>query len=314
MPLSPTAAMLSLFARPVFTAFLLLGTTGFAAEDAIDAPAVATYRRNISEVRITFFATDARNRPVEKITREDFAVVDSGIVVRDFRSLMKSDETKLDVVALIDTSESVAARFPSTINASLQSVLPNQRATVDNFSVISFGGSQPALVCAYDCRTSAGRKLVGMKPGGATPLYDALVDGANLIQQRRIPGVRPVLILFSDGNDTISRHSSRDALEAIIASGAILYAIDLNPPTDGASASAYLQQLADASGGRYFPPRDGSVHALEAALEDLRSSYVVTYSLPSHATGLHSLRILPKHDLNLRFHSRSSYDCESSVQ
>jgi hypothetical protein len=65
--------------------------------------------------------------------------------------------------------------------------------------------------------------------------------------------------------------------------------------------------MADATGGRSFSAQDDVTDVLEAALADLRASYVVTYALPSHAAGFHSLRILPKHNLNLRFHCRRGY-------
>jgi VWFA-related protein len=304
--------MLSLFSSR-FCIVCLLASYSFAAGSPANDSSETVYHSGVSEVRITFFATDGNNRPVEKISVEDFAVVDSGVVVRNFRSLTKSDETTLDVVALVDVSESVAARFRSTVDDLLQLISQKQLAADDHLSVISFGGPQPALLCSRDCRSSAAQKLAAIKPAGATPLFDALVAGIDLINQHKAPGVRPVLVLFSDGDDTISRHTSGDALNAMISSGVVLYAIDLNNPRD-AQSSIFLERLADTTGGRYFSIRDGSVHVLEAALEDLRASYVVTYPLPTTTIGLHSLRILPKHDLTLRFHSRTSYDCEASAQ
>ena len=46
---------------------------------------------------------------------------------------------------------------------------------------------------------------------------------------------------------------------------------------------------------------------LNAVLDDLRASYVVTYALPSHQAGFHSLRLLPTHNLNLTFRNRKGY-------
>ena len=54
----------------------------------------------------------------------------------------------------------------------------------------------------------------------------------------------------------------------------------------------------------------GAASLLNAVLEDLRASYVVTYDLPSHQAGFHALRLLPTHNLNLTFHSRSGYNYE----
>jgi hypothetical protein len=69
----------------------------------------------------------------------------------------------------------------------------------------------------------------------------------------------------------------------------------------------FLRRVSEATGGRYFSLRDGAATVLNAVLEDLRASYVVTYALPSHQDGFHSLRLLPTHNLNLTFHSRNGY-------
>jgi len=282
------------------------------AGDANDI-ATTTYRTSVSEVRITFFATDQNNRPVYKISKDDFAIVDNGIVVRDFRSLARSDETTLEVVALVDASESVAPQFEGTVKQVLQVVAQRQLADDDNLSVILFGGLRPMVFCSRSCRDAeAEQRLLAVKAAGATPLFDALAQGASLISSRQTSGVRPLLILFSDGDDTISRSSAREALEAVISSGALLYTIDLNK-TGASTGSAALQRMAEATGGRYFSIGEGVANALHTALEDLRSSYVVTYKLPSRAIGFHSLRILPKHDLNLRFHCRNGYYYEPGV-
>jgi len=301
----PIAAMLSHRRKWLFPLlFLILPHSAFAG-NAIDIPA-ATYRTTVSEVRVTFFVTDDKNRPVGKIEQDDFAVVDNGMVIRDFRSLMRSDETALDVVALVDASESVAPRFQATVNDVLELVSQRQSAPDDAISVMSFSGLQATLLCSDNCRsTGAGQRLLAAKAEGATPLFDALAYSADFMAQRRAPGVRPLLILLSDGDDTISKISSRDAVEAVIASGANVYAIDRsgNAPHGGIG----LQRIAEATGGRYFPAEAHAAEVLRTAQEDLRASYIVTYQLPSHAVGFHSLRILPKHNLNLQFHCRSGY-------
>jgi len=303
----PVAAMLSHRHKWLFPLlFLLLPHPAFAGN--ADIPPAATYRTTVSEVRVTFFATDDKNRPVDKIEKDDFAVVDNGMVIRDFRSLMRSDETALDVVALVDASESVAPRFQTTVNDVLGLVSQRQSAADDSISVMSFSGLQATLLCSDNCRsTGAGQRLLAAKAEGATPLFDALAYSADFMAQRRAPGVRPVLILLSDGDDTISKISSRDAVEAVIASGANVYAVDMNRSGNAPHGGIGLQRIAETTGGRYFPPEAHAAEVLRAAQEDLRASYIVTYHLPSHTVGFHSLRILPKHNLSLQFHCRSGY-------
>ncbi len=160
-------------------------------------------------------------------------------------------------------------------------------------------------------------RLQAVNSGGATPLFDALIFGADFISRQRRAGARPVLILFSDGNDNVSRHSAREALDAVLAEGALIYSVDIGTPENEPGG----QHVPAASIGRYrralffsarFSQREGAATLLNAVLEDLRASYVVTYDPPSHQAGFHSLRLLPTHNLNLTFHSRNGYYREPS--
>jgi len=294
-----------------------------AGEDTNDASSVPTYRSNVSEVRVTFFATDENNHSRATLARSDFAVVDSEYVIRNFRSFTRSDETSLDAVVLVDVSESVAPRLRVALKDVLQLVAREQSISDDNFSVLSFGGTPgsmgPAILCSGGCDFSdTASRLQAVKSGGATPLFDALIFGADFLSRHRRAGARPVLILFSDGNDTISLHSVHEALDAVLAEGALIYSVDIGTPEKPSAGSMFLRQASDATGGRYFParfsPHEDAATLLNAVLEDLRASYVVTYDPPSHLAGFHSLRLLPTHNLNLTFHSRNGYYREPSVR
>jgi len=297
----------------------------FFAAAADDSP-TATYHTNTSEVRVAFFATDENNHALATLTTSDFAVVDNERVVRNFRSFTHSDETSLDVVVLVDLSESVAPRVRVAISDVLQLVAREQSIPDDNLAVLSFGGAsggnsggglRPAILCSSSCRASdSASKLLAVKSGGTTPLFDALVFAADFISHHRRAAVRPVMILFSDGDDTISMHSPREALQAVQDEGALIYSVDMGK--DQTSGTTFLRRVSEATGGRYFSLRsshqDGAATVLNAVLEDLRASYVVTYDLPSYQAGFHSLRLLPTHNLNLTFHSRNGYDYEPSCQ
>jgi len=312
---------------------LLVLAYASAADDTNRPSDLPTYRSTVSEVRVTFFATDDDNHALATLTMSDFAVVDNELVVRSFRSFTHSDETSLNVVALVDLSESVAPRFQVAMSAVAQLVAREQSMPDDNIAVLSFGGTsggtsiglRPAILCSSGCRAAdSASKLLAVKSGGTTPLFDALIFAADFIAHHRRAAARPVLILFSDGDDTISLHSARDALQAVLDAGALIYSVDMQTSPNRTwyqrSGSAFLRKVSEATGGRYFSlsssPRasqqDGAATVLNAALEDLRASYVVAYDLPGHQDGFHSLRILPAHNLNLTFHSRTGYLYERS--
>ena len=313
--------------RSVLLALLAL-TALAAAESPQDSADLPTYRSTASEVRVTFFATDENNHVLETLTKADFAVVDGETVVRNFRSFARSEETALDLVVLVDLSASVAPRFRVAIGDVLQLVAREQPTSDDRIAVLSFGGTQdyggafrqassirPVVLCSGGCHASDSMaKLQAAKSGGLTPLFDALIFAADFIAQHRRAGVKPVLILFSDGNDTISVHSASEALRAAQGAGTMIYAVDLGSSLT--SGGKFLQRVADGTGGRYFYPRfsgnQGAAALLNTVFEDLRASYVVTYDLPSHQAGFHALRLLPTHNLNLTFHSRGGYNYEPS--
>ena len=281
----------------------------FHASSTSDDP-LTTYRTGTSEVRISFFATDERDHPVQNLTKDDFAIVDGDMVIRDFRSLLRASHTALDLVLLVDDSESVAPRFPQLQQNILKVISSDSLSAKDRVSVVTFSGMRPAVLCAHDCTAPATRqRLLAAKAEGSTPLFDAVNYTAHLMTSQRETVARQVIILFSDGHDTISMASYRDALQAMIASGALLYTVHVDPSHDPFSpGSRALKQMAESTGGRGFELSDHAVDLLDAVLADLRASYIVTYQLPNRNAGFHSLRILPKHNLNLHFHCRKGYN------
>ena len=275
----------------------------FARSNNNEAPS-ATYRTGSSEVRLTFYATDEQNRLVHPIAQNDFAVVDGDMVIRDFRSLLPSQETTLDILILVDASESVESHFDAVKQQVRKLVSQDQPG--DRLTIVTFSGLQPTTLCAQDCADSVKTaNLSALRPAGATPLFDSLKASSRYFASRQDPSVRQILILFSDGNDTISAASSRDALNAINASGAVLYAVDLEGR--GSRNSFTLKEMAEATGGRSLSKQEGADNVFQTILADLHASYVVTYAPPNRAAGFHSLRILPTHNLNLRFHCRRGY-------
>jgi VWFA-related protein len=280
----------------------------FFASDTSDTPP-PTFRAGTSEVRISFFATDENNRPVEKLTADDFAIVDSENVIRNFRSLNRSQETALNLVILMDASESVGPHF-SRIQANVSRLAKEEQTAfpTQHVAIVTFSGLKPVLLCDGNCSLPMIQSQVSRMPsGGVTPLFDALVFASKLLARNTPAEVRPILILFSDGNDTVSMRSARDATDAAMSSGASLYAVGLSEPGRLTSGLPLIEAMAEATGGRFLAQQDNTTNVLETILADLRASYVVTYQLPNRVPGYHSLRLLPKHNLNLRFHSRRGY-------
>lgn len=269
---------------------------------------ILTFRSSVNEVRLVFFAKDDRNHPIPELKKDDFAVVDDERVIRDFRSFDRSSMMKLDIVVVIDSSESVLPQFKREMGQVLQLISHGPWSEGDSVSVVSFSGMQARVICEKVCDGAlSGDHTKYWATGGATPLFDAIELSTKLIEKHRRPDVWPVLVIFSDGDDTISNASFKDALHSLRSVEAQVYAIDLGRPNQPTNGTAALQNLAYESGGRWIRIGDGASTVFNGVIEDLRSAHVVTYKLPESASEFHEVRILPTHNLKLQFRCRRGY-------
>jgi VWFA-related protein len=302
---------------PLFLVTIICARSPVFCQSTLDRPeesSTLTYHSKVSEVRLVFFAKDEHNRSVEELQQSDFAVVDDESVIRDFRSFTRADLIKLDLIVLIDSSESVGPHFEEEI-ADVQHMISQWPWNPsDHLSVLSFSGIEAHLVCAGNCHNSfTADRLASLPRGGATPLFDALDVAANLLMQRRQPDVWPVIILFSDGDDTISKASLNQVSAKILASEAQIYAVDLGNPGRPSNGTATLQRLAEDSGGRHLQISEGAVAIINHAIDDLHSARIVTYLPPASASGFHSTRVLPTRNLKLHFRTRRGYYYHSNI-
>jgi VWFA-related protein len=271
-------------------------------------PAELTLRSSVAEVRMTFSTTDQNNRVIATLQPRDFAIVDQNLVVREFRSFTRSEYTRMDVAVLVDASGSATSQFQQEMATALQVVAPSDGLPDEALSLISFRDLKSTVVCDGNCRSlTAAQAFPKIASGGQTPLYDSIVFGARLLARRNDPHTRKILLLFSDGADTISLKSLTDALNSALDSDVAIYSIDISPAPHVHPGTLVLRNLSFYTGGRYLPVEAGPAKILDAVLEDFHAAYTVSYRLPNHASGFHLVRILPTHDLGLQFHCRRGY-------
>ena len=290
----------------LFLTVLASGVSGFA-QTAPD-PAEITFHSNAAEVRVTFSTTDQNNRVIATVQPSDFAIVDQDLVVRDFRSFTRSEYTRMDVAVLVDASGSITGQFRQELAHVVELIAQSEGVPDEAFSVVSFRDLKPALVCDGNCRSmNASGNFPSLASGGQTPLYDSIVFASRMLGGRSDLHTRKVLILFSDGADTISLKSFSDAIDSTLANDVAIYTVDISDAPHVHPGTLVLRSLAASTGGRYFTVESGSAKVLDAILEDFHAAYTVAYKLPSHAAGFHQLRILPTHNLSLQFHCRRGY-------
>lgn len=295
-------------ARRIWPTFLLVVFLAGALPAVSGDQPDLTYRTGTSEVRLTFSATDQNDHGVATLQANDFAVVDTGFIVRDFQSFTRSECSKLEIAVLIDSSESMSAHVRKEIADTLGLLAQTSGVPEENISLISFRSSKPIELCSGNCRTSRIEDALPVTKGaGLTPLYDSIVFASERLSEHADPQTQKALILFSDGQDTISLKSLRDALDSTVIHNVQIYSIDMNDSAGYEPGRQVLRAFAAASGGRFFQMKDGSARALNTILEGYRASYAVSYHLPTHTRGFHSVQVLPTHNIHLQFRSRSGY-------
>jgi VWFA-related protein len=266
-----------------------------------------SFQSEVNEVRLAFVATDQHNRDVATLTPADIAVVDDGVVIRRFRSLNRYPQLNLEALLLIDASQSLARQFSREIAEATQLIREARWGPDDALSIMSFGGLEPSLVCLRNCRDLPPAAWISkIHTQGQTPLFDAVVQGVEFVAKDRGSNCRPVLIILSDGDDTISKHSFADAVVSAIRAEVPIYTLHTGGLKNIAGGNV-LRELAALTGGFSFSRTPGASSDLASVVEDLRNAYVLTYDLPSHAEGLHSVSVLPTTNSKLRIRSRRAY-------
>lgn len=147
-------------------------------------------------------------------------------------------------------------------------------------------------------------------PRGRTALHDAVARGLAYVNDGTHQS--KALVMVSDGGDNASTTTFAEVLRLTQASNTVIYAIGLVDPADPEANPKRLRQLADASGGEAFFPRNGAdVSAvLQRIARDIRSAYTIGY-VPTNAgadTRLRRIRVTAQAgSRNLRVRARQGY-------
>ena len=242
------------------------------------------FRKTVSEVRVTLIATDSTGRPVSNLSPADLQVLDNGLPVSNFQ-LRAASNLPLQLGIVIDVSESTRASWATTRDAT-SNFLRQLLQPSDQVFVMAFDGSlqsQVALTAGYQLDQA----LPAARRGGQTALYDALYAACRY-QQRDDPQEprRSALVLLSDGDDNLSRHDLRQAVDQALASGIAIYTISTHDPRLHPQGDAVLHSMAIATGGIDFVVNgnDGLGLALEIINRELRSPYLIYYHPPDPAS------------------------------
>lgn len=213
---------------------------------------------------------------IRRLSRSDFRVFEDGR--EQPISLFSLEETPFAAAILLDTSGSMegrvtlaraaAIRFLDGLREEDVAAIYHFDSKVEQLQEFSPGRDLPPL--AY-----------GLGAKGMTRLHDAVLRAASDLGER--PEKRRAIVVLSDGADTQSSASSGKALDAALASNAVIYTVNMADPRSGGAqalgAAGTLKHFADRSGGRYIPTPGGKAlaEAFQEIVEELSNQYTIGY-------------------------------------
>ena len=266
-----------------------------------------TFRSGSRVVPSYVTVTDANNRLVTDLTRDDFELLDNG---RPQEITIFDNEVRpFTVVVMLDTSVSMTHRLKDLYAGAEQfllRLLPHDKATVGAFNdkiefTSAFTSDRNSLI--------AGLKHLDF--GNQTRLYDAV--HASLDQFDKIDG-RKVILLFTDGADFGSRQGSGKALERARDAEIMIYGIGLETEFfNGQSVvrskpDSILNRFATETGGGFFDlKKDADLGAsFSRVAQELRSQYLIGFSPAALDGKVQRLEVRVK-KAGLKTRSRRSY-------
>jgi VWFA-related protein len=269
-----------------------------------------TFRVGVEAVRVDVLAIDG-SRPIGGLTAGDFELRDSGVVQQIVSAAF--EDAPLSVMLALDTSRSVQgtplAHLKDAAAAAVALLAPRDRGALLTFSSeldlrADWSADHHLLAAAIADATAA----------GATSLHDAAY--AALTLRDTDPG-RTLVLLFSDGQDTMSWLPGQTVIGIAQRTDAVVYGIGLRtvetpdvpgfrvdfrsglqPDIPNVPAAVLMQSfltaLAAETGGKYLEA-EGAQQLRETFVQvitEFRSRYVLTY-VPRgvESTGWHPIEV-----------------------
>ena len=185
----------------------------------------------------------------------------------------------LSIVLAIDTSLSTKKDLPLELSSAKKFAHAILRP-VDALSLYQFSETVEEITSFTPDLKRIDRGIERVHQGAATALYDALYLGSQALESRE---GRKVLLVITDGGDTVSKTDYKEAVRAAQVAEAIVYSIIIVPIEASAGRDTggehALIQLSQDTGGKYFYA--SSVPQLDAAFkeisEELRTQYLLAY-------------------------------------
>ena len=243
-----------------------------------DDQSASTFKVNVKLVNVFATVVDQTGAPIGGLTKQDFTVFEDG-KPQKIAVFTRESGLPLSIVLQVDTSLSTykdlhlelesARRFAHTI-----------LRPVDALALFQFSEIVDELTPFTSSLKRIDNGISRVHPGAATAMYDALYLGSRALGRRQ---GRKVMVVITDGGDTVSTTDYAQALRAAQEAEAIVYSIIVVPIEADAGRDIggehALIQISHDTGGKYFYAT--GINQLDQAFrkisDELRTQYLLAY-------------------------------------
>ena len=180
------------------------------------------------------------------------------------------------VMIAIDRSRSMSGAALTQATAAARAFVA-AKPPGDRVSVLAFGSSAVSLTGFSTATIDADSALrnITVDSVSGTALYDAVVQGSNLLAAENLPA--RVLILLTDGNNEAPEGATIDeAIQAAKAGGVAVYTIGIE---SGQFSATDVKKIAGETNGQYYGAASPEVlsEVYNSIAEDLRRTWLLEY-------------------------------------
>ena len=263
---------------PVACVFVVSTTAGLVAQEP-----ETTVKVDVRLVTVFVTVTDARGAPVTSLQKENFLLKEDG-KEQKLAIFSRESALPLSIVLAVDTSLSTRKDLPLELISARKFAHTILRPE-DGLALYKFSEEVSELVPFTSDLKKIDAGIDRVRNGSATALYDAVFLGSQALTRRQ---GRKVMVVITDGGDTVSQVDYKEALRAAQEAEAIIYSIIIVPieasaGRDTGGEHALIQISAD-TGGKYYyatslPQLD---EAFRRISDELRTQYLLAYYPSQH--------------------------------
>ncbi len=237
-----------------------------------------TFRVDVKLVNVFVTVTDERGAPVGNLLQDNFRLLEDGHPQK-ISIFSRESELPLSIALEIDTSLSTRKDLPLEINSARRFARAILRPQ-DSMSVYAISEIPEEVISFTSDLKTIDYGIQHMRMGSATALFDAVYVASQSLESRQ---GRKVMVVITDGGDTVSRTDYQEALRAAQISEAVVYSIIVVPIEASAGRDTggehALIQFSEDTGGKYFyatslPQLD---EAFRTISDELRTQYLLSY-------------------------------------